>query len=56
MLLIQSLNPHPGGKIGSDDNNYTVPDVIVSKHKNRWRVELNPDSTPNYALTINMPV
>lgn len=51
MLLIQSLNPHPGGKIGSEDNSYTIPDVIVSKNKNRWRVELNPDSTPK--LRIN---
>ena len=51
MLLIQSLNPYPGGKIGSEDNSYTIPDVIVSKHKNRWRVELNPDSTPK--LRIN---
>ncbi len=51
MSLIQSLNPHPGGNISHNDNDYTIPDVIVSKQKNRWRVELNPDSTPK--LRIN---
>ena len=51
MTLIQSLNPHPGGKIGDEDNSYTIPDVIVTKNKNRWRVELNPDTAPK--LRIN---
>ena len=49
--LIQTLNPYPGGKIGQDDNSYIIPDVVVSKQKNRWRVELNPDTAPK--LRIN---
>ncbi|HNL79942.1 MAG TPA: RNA polymerase sigma-54 factor, partial [Agitococcus sp.] len=49
--LIQTLNPYPGGKIGQDENSYIIPDVVVSKQKNRWRVELNPDTAPK--LRIN---
>lgn len=51
--LIQSLNPYPGGKIGQDDNSYIIPDVVVSKQKNRWRVELNPDTAPKLRINTN---
>jgi RNA polymerase sigma-54 factor len=49
--LIQTLNPHPGSTIESDHTEYVAPDVYVSKKAGRWRVELNPDSTPR--LSIN---
>ncbi|WP_185235014.1 RNA polymerase factor sigma-54 [Teredinibacter franksiae] len=49
--IIQGLNPRPGESIGSDDTEYVVPDVFVSKVNNRWVVQLNPDIAPK--LRIN---
>ncbi|MDZ7686852.1 MAG: RNA polymerase factor sigma-54 [Gammaproteobacteria bacterium] len=44
--LIQSLNPRPGSDFAADDTEYVDPDVIVTKLKGRWVVELNPKSAP----------
>lgn len=49
--LIQTLNPYPGAGVGEDNTEYVIPDVIVRKLNNRWRVELNPEATPR--LRIN---
>jgi RNA polymerase sigma-54 factor len=49
--LIQSLNPRPGGQISAVKPQYIVPDVIVSKVRGKWRVELNPEAAPR--LRIN---
>lgn len=49
--LIQSLNPSPGSRIETESTEYVAPDVYVYKKDGRWRVELNPDSTPR--LRIN---
>jgi len=49
--LIQSLNPRPGNLIASSQAEYVVPDVLVKKIKDAWRVELNPDVMPR--LRIN---
>ncbi|MES2917743.1 MAG: RNA polymerase factor sigma-54 [Pseudomonadota bacterium] len=50
--LIQSLNPTPGGRIGSGgDTEYVVPDVIVRRLRDRWSVELNPETAPR--LRVN---
>jgi RNA polymerase sigma-54 factor len=49
--LIQSLNPRPGGQISAVKPQYIVPDVIVTKVRGKWRVELNPDAAPR--LRIN---
>ncbi len=49
--LIRSLNPRPGGNVAQADTHYVIPDVIVRRDGNRWRVELNPDATPR--LRIN---
>jgi RNA polymerase sigma-54 factor len=51
IALIQTLNPHPGTQISSAEPQYIAPDVFVYRHKNTWRVELNPESTPK--LRIN---
>jgi len=48
--LIQTLNPHPGGRIGSGDTGYITPDVIVTRHHDRWRVELNPETAPRVRI------
>jgi RNA polymerase sigma-54 factor len=44
--LIQSLNPRPGDDIAESRIEYVDPDVIVTKEKGRWTVELNPKSAP----------
>jgi len=51
LKLIQSLNPRPGAQYNNEQAEYVVPDVFVYKHRDRWRVELNPDTVP--ALRIN---
>ena len=49
--LIQTLNPHPGDHIGTDNTEYVIPDVFVRKINNRWSVQLNPEIAPK--LRIN---
>jgi len=44
--LITTLQPEPGSKIASTQAEYVIPDVMVRKVNNVWRVELNPDSAP----------
>jgi RNA polymerase sigma-54 factor len=46
IALIQSLNPRPGAPYSAERPEYIVPDVFVFRHKDRWRVELNPDTVP----------
>ncbi|MDR2877749.1 MAG: RNA polymerase factor sigma-54 [Chromatiales bacterium] len=50
LMLIQSVNPHPGHQIADGRAEYVVPDVIVTKDKNTWRVELNPDAVPRVRI------
>ena len=49
--LIQSLNPRPGSAFDTDEPEYIVPDVYVTKKNKQWKVELNVDSIPK--LRIN---
>jgi RNA polymerase sigma-54 factor len=51
LQLIQSLNPHPGSQLQSNQAQYIVPDIFVTLHQDRWRVELNSDVAPK--LRIN---
>jgi RNA polymerase sigma-54 factor len=48
--LIQTLNPRPGASLDSRDAEYVIPDVVVYKHKGRWRVELNPEAAPRVRI------
>jgi len=48
---IQELNPRPGSQIAPQASEYVIPDVMVRKIKDEWRVELNPDIAPK--LRIN---
>lgn len=50
MALIQGLTPKPGAGMTSTRTEYIVPDVFVSKHHGRWRVELNPDLAPKLRI------
>ncbi len=51
ITMVQSLNPRPGSQITANKPEYIVPDVIVRKVKDKWKVELNPDAAPR--LRIN---
>lgn len=44
--LILTLNPRPGSEITPSEASYVIPDVLVSKHNGRWKVELNPETAP----------
>lgn len=46
LKVITSLNPHPGDALDQAEPDYIIPDVIVRKEKDRWRVELNPEVAP----------
>ncbi len=48
--LIRSLNPKPGDRYGPDDTRYVVPDVIVSKVRNRWTATINPAVQPRIRI------
>jgi len=49
--LIQTLNPRPGDQLESNETEYVVPDVFVTKKDDHWSVNLNPDIAPK--LRIN---
>ncbi len=49
--LIRSVNPYPGEQIESSPTTYVEPDVIVSRQRQRWVVELNPEIAPR--LKVN---
>lgn len=52
--LIQTLNPNPGGRIGSvSETEYITPDVIVRRLRDRWTVELNPETAPRLRVNAN---
>jgi RNA polymerase sigma-54 factor len=50
IALIQSLDPHPGAQLSNSAPQYVVPDVLVRRQRDVWRVELNPDSTPKVRI------
>ena len=49
--LITGLNPKPGSDFSQNVADYVVPDVVVEKHKNKWRARLNVDAMPK--LRVN---
>lgn len=51
IALVRSLNPKPGNAIESEESQYVIPDVFVSKVEDRWHVSLNPDISPK--LRVN---
>jgi RNA polymerase sigma-54 factor len=48
--LIQSLNPRPGTAIENRETEYVVPDVIVRRERDKWLVELNPETAPRVRI------
>lgn len=53
LALITGLNPRPGDVIDHGEPDYVIPDVIVSKHNGRWRVELNPEIAPRIRVNAS---
>lgn len=51
--LIQTLQPRPGEALNTAEPEYIVPDVIVRKSNDRWRVELNPEIAPRIRVNAN---
>ncbi|MFZ5503605.1 MAG: RNA polymerase factor sigma-54 [Pseudomonadota bacterium] len=49
--LITSLNPRPGAEFNQGTADYLIPDVIVEKHKDKWRARLNEEALPK--LRVN---
>ena len=49
--LIAELNPKPGAEFNASVADYVVPDVVVEKHKGKWRAHLNVDAMPK--LRVN---
>ena len=50
IALIRSLNPRPGTALASDDTEYVVPDVLVRRERDKWIVELNPETAPRVRI------
>lgn len=53
--LIQQLNPRPGNSIESEASSYIIPDLLLTRTKQGWRVELNPESQPKLRVQSNYP-
>lgn len=49
--LIVDLNPKPGDEFDRSIADYVIPDVIVEKHKDKWRARLNIEAMPK--LRVN---
>ncbi len=53
ITLIQQLNPRPGNSIESEASSYIIPDLLLTRTTNGWRVELNPESQPKLRVQAN---
>ena len=53
ITLIQKLNPRPGNSIESEASSYIIPDLLLTRTTNGWRVELNPESQPKLRVQAN---
>ncbi|MBN2199778.1 MAG: RNA polymerase factor sigma-54 [Candidatus Aminicenantes bacterium] len=48
--VIKSLDPAPGRKYSQDRTTYVVPDIIVSKEGEEWKVSLSNEGLPRLRL------
>ena len=49
--FIQTMNQRPGSQINNSRTEYIMPDVVVKKENNKWKIKINEDSIPS--LRIN---
>lgn len=50
---IKSLNPKPGLQFSHEISQTVLPDVLVSRRKQDWHIELNPQTLPR--VLVNQP-
>ncbi len=48
--LVQRLNPRPGSSLSSETAAYIVPDLLVTRTAQGWKVELNPETLPKLRI------
>jgi RNA polymerase sigma-54 factor len=51
--IITSLNPKPGAVFSRDKNVMVIPDVIITRHKNRLKIELDEKELPSLNINSN---
>ncbi|AOA59380.1 RNA polymerase factor sigma-54 [Acinetobacter larvae] len=49
--LLKTLAPYPGRQFNAQQDEYQIPDVVVTQKQGRWQVQLNPDIVPK--LRVN---
>jgi RNA polymerase sigma-54 factor len=49
--LIKSLDPKPGRKYSEEKTTYIVPDIIVTKEDDEWKIVLNDDGLPTLRIS-----
>lgn len=50
IALVQTVNPNPGSLISDKKVEYIIPDVIVTREKDNWKVELNSEAVPRVRI------
>lgn len=50
VTCIRSLSPRPCYGFVTEDATYTIPDVVISKQREGWVVELNHENTPKIRI------
>jgi RNA polymerase sigma-54 factor len=51
MEVLRHLDPHPGARLGPNENQSIEPDVVVAKDGDQWRVILNDDGLPRLRIS-----
>jgi len=49
--LIRSLDPTPGRKYSEEKSFYVVPDIVVTKEDDEWKVSLNDEGLPRLRIS-----
>jgi RNA polymerase sigma-54 factor len=49
--LIKSLDPRPGRKYSEEKTTYVVPDIVVSKEGDDWKITLNDEGLPRLRIS-----
>jgi RNA polymerase sigma-54 factor len=50
--LIRNLDPAPGRKYSQEKTSYAVPDIIVTKEGDEWKVTLNDEGLPRLRISV----
>jgi RNA polymerase sigma-54 factor len=50
--LIRTLDPKPGRKFTEERTTYVVPDIIVTKEDEEWKVTLNDEGLPRLRISL----